>query len=72
MKINLRETTILLNNDLDVIKASTIGTERTLIFDMIRKIKVDIINGDNLSTPIDLCDLIIYRIQDEVHRKDFD
>ena len=72
MKNPLKETFDLLKNDPKVIEAGIIGTERTLIFDMIRKIKEDITNGNFDCDNKQLCDWIIDQIQNEVHRKNFD
>ena len=73
MKNPLKETFNQLKNDPKVIEAGIIGTERTLIFEMIRKIKQDVIDGKYFACDNEeLCDRIIDQIQNEVHRKDFD
>lgn len=72
MKNPLAETLSQLSNDPKVIEAGIIGTERTLIIDMVEAIKEYQKNGNCSLTPSETCSFIIEQIRNGNHEENFD
>lgn len=71
MKNPLKETLSQLSNDPKVIEAGIIGTERTLIIDMIEAIK-EFLKSGSILTSLEVCEFIIEQIRNGNHEENFD
>lgn len=71
MKNPLAETYYRLSNDPKVIEAGAIGTERTLVIDMIETIK-EFLKSGNILSSLEVCEFLIEQIRNGNHEENFD
>lgn len=71
MKNPLKETFDQLSNDPKVIEAGIIGTERTLVIDMIEATK-EFLKSGNILTSLEVCEFLIEQIRNGNHEENFD